>query len=83
MPAQPFDEFVSFTPEAKAGALFVRSLPDAEVIEAARNAKSPAHAKIRAHMGAATNPWWITAECASTAYLRNLIDATELRRLTA
>lgn len=80
---EPVDEFVSYTPQAKAGVLFIRSLPDAEVAEAARDASGAAYAKIRAQMAAGTNPYWITAVCAETAYLRDLIDATEMDRLTA
>lgn len=70
------------TPGAQAGILLVRGLPDELVLSAARDDKSDSHAAIHAVMGPSTNPSWITAQCAETAYDRGLIDAQELDWIT-
>lgn len=76
------DEFRNFTPEAKQGILMIRGLSDETVLAAARNEKSAEHAQLMAAMGEGTNPTWITARCAETAYDRELIDEQELDWLT-
>lgn len=72
------DEFRFCTPAAKAGILLIRGLDDETVLAAARDAASPAHARIMEAMGPSTNPSWITGRCAETAYDRELIDEQEL-----
>lgn len=83
----PRDEFANCTDAARDGILHIRSLPDDDVLSAARawtgsTWQSPAHAAIKAHMGERTNPDWIMARCAEEAYRRDLIDETEFDYLT-
>ena len=78
------DEFWGCTPAAKAGILHIRSLPDEDVLAAARARDSDAFRTILAHLGGslfdggATNPYWVDARCAEEAYRRRLIDEREL-----
>lgn len=79
---QDRDEFSSCSEDAIEGLLFIRSLADEEVLEAARDDESPAYARIWRHMGRETNPSWITSQCAETAYLRGVMDAQEMDGIT-
>jgi hypothetical protein len=83
VPIDTDNEFRSYTPEAKAGTLLIRALPDADVLAAARDRASDSHAAIMTQMGADTNVFWVTSVAAVTAYDRGLIDEVELDRLTA
>lgn len=74
----PRDEFASYTPEAKVGILHIRSLPDADLLDAARDMDSPAFNRIFIFMGPSTNPSWIAAICAQTAYERGVMAAEEM-----
>lgn len=76
------DEFASFTPGAKAGVLYIRSLLDGQLLEAAQDDTSAAFQRIADFMEMHTNPSWITARCAETAYERGLLDAQELAWIT-
>jgi len=84
----PVDEFRGHSPAAVAGILHIRSLPDEDVLAAARHRDSDAHGVILAHLGGslfdggATNPYWVDARCAEEAYRRHLIDELELDLLT-
>lgn len=71
------DEFTSYTPEAKAGILFIRALSDEDVLAASRDQSSETHARIRSFMPPGTNPWWISTVSATEAFDRNLIDYEE------
>lgn len=72
----PYDEFAYHTPEAKAGVLFIRALPDDELMQA-MDSGTNGHLKVRAFMGKDTNPNWITSQAAETAYFRGLITEKE------
>ena len=77
-PVEWSDEFRYYTPSARAGVLFIRSLTDDEVLAAARDPHSSARAKVADEMGPGTNPSWISGQCIEDAYRRRLIDEIEL-----
>jgi hypothetical protein len=81
---QPTDqeEYASFDKFARAGSLYIRSLLDDELLEAARDNKSPAWHRISAWIGEGVNPHWITDQCAEEAYGRGLINGQELDWIT-
>lgn len=76
------DEYAYFTESSRWDALYIRSLLDEEVLEAARDDESPAWRRISAWMGPDTNPSWITHQCAETAYMRGVMDAQEMDWIT-
>jgi hypothetical protein len=80
-PAEASDEFRYFTPSGKAGVLFVRSLSDEAVLEAARDSQSSGYRRVVAYMERDTNPSWITSQCAQAAYERGLLDEVEFDRI--
>jgi hypothetical protein len=80
-PPAPLDEFVGYSPEAKAGILHIRELSDETVLDAARDRNSDTFAQILEFMGPATNPYWITSQCATEAYMRGVMEATEMDRI--
>lgn len=73
-----FDEYADHDAASRAGSLYIRSLTDDQVLEAARDDKSASWRQIRDWMGSATNPSWITVRCAEEAWGRDLIDDQEL-----
>lgn len=76
------DEFAYYTPEAKAGVLHIRSLPDETVLQAARDINSTGFREIADWMGSDTNPYWIKAQAVEEAYVRGLIGEREFDYLT-
>jgi hypothetical protein len=76
------DEFLGYSEAAKQGILFIRSLTDDEVLDAARHFEGETHRLIHELMGSATNPCWISGHAIETAYRRGLINETELDYLS-
>lgn len=76
------DEFYGFSPSGKAGVLYIRSLLDQELLDAARDDTSDAYKMIAERMGSKTNPTWITHTCAEAAYVRGVMDAQEMDWIT-
>lgn len=76
------------TPSATAGVLLIRSMPNDQVLSAARAWNgdawdSAAFEWIRGRMPADTNPCWIEARAADVAYDRGLISGPEHDLITA
>lgn len=76
-----YDEFAHCTPETKSGILAMRALPDQTVLAIAHDTDSPEFAVFADQMGPGTNPSWITARAADTAYDRGLVDEVAYDRL--
>lgn len=76
------DEFEYFAERAKHGVLYIRSLTDDEVLEAARDDYSTAFQMIQEWMGPVTNRSWITFQCAEEAYLRDIMTPEEMDWIT-
>lgn len=76
------DEFRSYTESAKRGVLLIRSMSDRDVLAGARDEQSAAFQRVMDDLGPNTNPFWITAECATEAYRRRLINELELDLIT-
>ena len=76
------DEFAYYTPEAKAGVLYIRSLLDETVLQAARDMDSSSFREIADWMGSDTNPYWIKSQAAKEAYARGLIGEREFDYLS-
>jgi hypothetical protein len=71
-------EFRYYEPSAKAGILYIRSLSDETVLQAARDMKSGGFHQIVAYMERDTNPYWIVGAATEDAYVRGLITETEM-----
>lgn len=79
------DEFAHFTPDAKAGVLHIRELPDDVVMTIARDGEhvSPQFREVYAFMesltpdGAPTNAAWVTGTALDVAFDRGLIDGEQ------
>lgn len=76
-------EYGYYDEPSKTAHLYMRSLTNEEVLEAARTYGSPAHQRIEAYIRAATglvelNPSWVTHACAEIAYMRDVMDAQEM-----
>lgn len=82
MTTEAYDEFRYYEPSAKAGVLYIRSLPDDTVLQAARDMGSSGFLQIVAYMERDTNPNWITSQAAEEAHVRNLISEREFDYLT-
>lgn len=78
MTATAYDEFRYYDPAAKAGVLYIRSLPDETVLQAARDTTSSGFLQIVAYMERDTNPNWIVGSAIEEAYRRGLISETEM-----
>jgi hypothetical protein len=72
----------SYTPGSLHGVVYARTMSDVDLLATARDAacapQTDAFRALLAAMGPATNPSWITARAAETAYERGLIDEQEL-----
>lgn len=66
------------TPRTQGALMFVRTLPDDRLLTIARDQGGAEHRRAMAVIGQDTNPSWLTARCAETAYERKLIDEVEL-----
>ena len=75
------EDFAGHSQDAINGVTHIRSLPDGEILAAARNRCSPALGRIVEFMGPGTNKEWISTECAVTAYLRGAMEAEELDQI--
>lgn len=80
-PTEAYDEFRYYTPSSKAGVLFIRSLSNEAVLEAARDPQSSGYRSVVAYMERDTNPSWITSQCAQVSYERGLLDEVEFDRI--
>jgi hypothetical protein len=71
------DEFEHFDDLSRRGALYIRSLTDEQVLEAARSSKSATWKQIFEWMGPQTDRRWITSQCAKVARARNIMSTKE------
>ncbi len=71
-----------YTEDSILGIMYAREMSDGDLLAAARDSDSEQHQAFMAFLGADTNPTWITARCAETAYERGLIDEQELDWIT-
>ena len=76
------DEIAYYSPSAKEGVLRIRSLSDANVLDAMSDT-SPIFATLLRLMGPNTNHSWITAQAAMEAYERNLISTEEMDKIVS
>lgn len=71
-----------YNEDAVLGIMYACELSDDDLLAAARDRDSAAHAAFMAFLGADTNPFWITGRCAEMAYERGLIGEQELDWIT-
>lgn len=76
------DEFEGFDGFSRRNVLYIRSLPDEEVLEAARSSESLSWKRVAKRIGGSVNPAWITSRCAEVAYMRGVMDAQEMDWIT-